>query len=456
MIEPGTIALVGCGFAMAMPEGYEAQVRPRSGLASKHGLTVVNTPGTIDADYRGEVKVALINLGRAAVTVDRGMRIAQMVVAPVTRSSMGAGDRAALNRQGRRGFWFDWLIRFGQVSRVVLRVFAPSCHRDCGRCRRSGFDRSACGGATTTAAHAAGLAVCRPARPVDGAGVGRQRRAGVSSRPFRSRFLGDAADGARRSRRDAPPHRRRARARHQDYRRRRRRQRRARPFFSVAAVPAGGRNRAALRSAGCGCGPRRGVDRVSGRPTGGCPKAGSRPLEGAAGRSGPDLHGRARAGIAVARQRAAGPAGGRPGHEGLFRDDAPLVPGTQPPDGDPVSPGILGPTFELRSSTDERLGQLPLVRQPGSDDQQTYLSEFRVPWRSLSRGHDRTRRDGRDRAARPRCPLPAQPNALESPRVPYRLETKLFVPAPVPDVFRFFTDARNLETLTPPFLRFRC
>ena len=85
VIEPGAIALVGCGFAMALPLGYEAQVRPRSGLATKQGLTIVNTPGTIDADYRGEVKVALINLGQAPVTVDRGMRIAQMVVAPVSR-----------------------------------------------------------------------------------------------------------------------------------------------------------------------------------------------------------------------------------------------------------------------------------------------------------------------------------------------------------------------------------
>jgi dUTP pyrophosphatase len=101
VIEPGTMALVGCGFAMAVPIGYEAQVRPRSGLASKQGLTVVNTPGTIDPDYRGEVKVALINLGQAAVTVERGMRIAQLVVAPVTRvawepvTELPASDRGA-------------------------------------------------------------------------------------------------------------------------------------------------------------------------------------------------------------------------------------------------------------------------------------------------------------------------------------------------------------------------
>jgi dUTP pyrophosphatase len=101
VIEPGRIVLVSCGFAMALPEGYEAQVRPRSGLASKQGLTVVNTPGTIDADYRGEVKVALINLGQVAVTVERGMRIAQLVVAPVTRvawepvAELPASDRGA-------------------------------------------------------------------------------------------------------------------------------------------------------------------------------------------------------------------------------------------------------------------------------------------------------------------------------------------------------------------------
>ena len=83
VIEPGEIRVVQCGFAMAVPPGYEAQVRPRSGLASLHGVTLVNTPGTIDSDYRGEVMVPLINLGRAAFTIERGMRIAQMLVLPV-------------------------------------------------------------------------------------------------------------------------------------------------------------------------------------------------------------------------------------------------------------------------------------------------------------------------------------------------------------------------------------
>jgi dUTP pyrophosphatase len=103
-IEPGRIALVGCGFAMALPDGYEAQVRPRSGLASKHGLTVVNSPGTIDADYRGEVKVALINLGAAPVAIDRGMRIAQLVVAPVTHAEWQPVDTLPETERGSGGF----------------------------------------------------------------------------------------------------------------------------------------------------------------------------------------------------------------------------------------------------------------------------------------------------------------------------------------------------------------
>lgn len=83
-IAPGARALVPTGLAIALPGGFEAQVRPRSGLAHKHGVTVLNSPGTIDADYRGEVGVILINLGTEDFTVERGMRIAQMVVAPVS------------------------------------------------------------------------------------------------------------------------------------------------------------------------------------------------------------------------------------------------------------------------------------------------------------------------------------------------------------------------------------
>ena len=87
VLVPGARGLVPTGLAIALPAGYEAQVRPRSGLALKHGIAVLNSPGTIDADYRGEVKVILANLGTEAFTVTRGMRIAQMVVAPVTRAA---------------------------------------------------------------------------------------------------------------------------------------------------------------------------------------------------------------------------------------------------------------------------------------------------------------------------------------------------------------------------------
>jgi dUTP pyrophosphatase len=83
-IAPGETAIVPTGLAIALPEGYEAQVRPRSGLAAKHGVTVLNAPGTVDADYRGEVKVILVNHGKQPFTVRRGDRIAQMVVAPVS------------------------------------------------------------------------------------------------------------------------------------------------------------------------------------------------------------------------------------------------------------------------------------------------------------------------------------------------------------------------------------
>ena len=85
VLEPGMRAVIPCGFAMALPEGWEAQVRPRSGLAVKHGITVLNAPGTIDADYRGEVQVPLINLGQQTFEIQRGERIAQLVLAQVTQ-----------------------------------------------------------------------------------------------------------------------------------------------------------------------------------------------------------------------------------------------------------------------------------------------------------------------------------------------------------------------------------
>jgi dUTP pyrophosphatase len=83
VVQPGQIQRIPCGFAMAIPPGYEAQMRPRSGLSSRHGITLINSPGTIDCDYRGEIQVPLINLGQADFTVEPGMRIAQMVIVPV-------------------------------------------------------------------------------------------------------------------------------------------------------------------------------------------------------------------------------------------------------------------------------------------------------------------------------------------------------------------------------------
>ncbi len=103
-IAPGGRALIPTGLAIAMPAGSEAQVRPRSGLAAKHGLTVLNAPGTIDADYRGELKVLLVNLGNEPVAVTRGMRIAQLVVAAVMRAQLH--ETATLNEtpRGAGGF----------------------------------------------------------------------------------------------------------------------------------------------------------------------------------------------------------------------------------------------------------------------------------------------------------------------------------------------------------------
>lgn len=103
-MPPGGRAIVPCGFAMALPPGYEAQVRPRSGLAAKHGVTVLNTPGTIDADYRGEIKVILINHGDEAFTIRRGDRIAQMVVAPVSAVNFAERETLDDTERGAGGF----------------------------------------------------------------------------------------------------------------------------------------------------------------------------------------------------------------------------------------------------------------------------------------------------------------------------------------------------------------
>ena len=103
-IEAGKITLVPCGFAMAVPVGYEAQVRPRSGLATKFGLSMPNAPGTIDADYRGEVKIPLINLGAETFTVEPEMRIAQMVIAPVAHCEIIEVEALSTTIRGDGGF----------------------------------------------------------------------------------------------------------------------------------------------------------------------------------------------------------------------------------------------------------------------------------------------------------------------------------------------------------------
>ena len=104
VLAPGRRALIPTGFAIALPEGYEGQVRPRSGLAVNHGVTVLNAPGTIDADYRGEVKVPLINHGEEPFTVTRGMRIAQLVVAPVSAVDVRETDVLPDSDRGAGGF----------------------------------------------------------------------------------------------------------------------------------------------------------------------------------------------------------------------------------------------------------------------------------------------------------------------------------------------------------------
>jgi len=103
-IEPGAIVFIPLGFAMALPPGFEGQVRPRSGLASRHGITLPNAPGTIDSDYRGEVKIPLVNLGDSVFTIERGMRIAQMIIAPVVQAELQEVDDLDDSERGEGGF----------------------------------------------------------------------------------------------------------------------------------------------------------------------------------------------------------------------------------------------------------------------------------------------------------------------------------------------------------------
>lgn len=104
ILAPGAHALIGTGIAVALPAGVEAQVRPRSGLAARHGVTVLNAPGTIDADYRGEIKVILINHGLKPFKVKRGERIAQLVLAPVLQADFEMADELTETKRGQGGF----------------------------------------------------------------------------------------------------------------------------------------------------------------------------------------------------------------------------------------------------------------------------------------------------------------------------------------------------------------
>jgi dUTP pyrophosphatase len=104
ILQPGDISLIPTGFAVAIPEGFEIQIRPRSGLAVKHGISIINAPGTVDADYRGEVKIGLINLGREPFFVHRGDRIAQMILAPVYQARLQVVERLGNTGRGSGGF----------------------------------------------------------------------------------------------------------------------------------------------------------------------------------------------------------------------------------------------------------------------------------------------------------------------------------------------------------------
>ncbi len=103
-LQAGARVLVDTGLAMALPQGFEAQIRPRSGLAIKHGITCLNTPGTIDSDYRGEIKIILINLGQEPFEIKRGDRIAQMVIAPVIQAQLNEVQDLTNTSRGQGGF----------------------------------------------------------------------------------------------------------------------------------------------------------------------------------------------------------------------------------------------------------------------------------------------------------------------------------------------------------------
>ena len=121
MIAPSRWAAIPTGLVLAVPDGHEAQVRPRSGLAARHGVTVLNAPGTIDADYRGEVQVLLVNLGPEPFAVTRGMRIAQLVIAPSRRARLVEAERLSETSRGAGGLRFDRLGEREQARHAPLK-----------------------------------------------------------------------------------------------------------------------------------------------------------------------------------------------------------------------------------------------------------------------------------------------------------------------------------------------
>jgi dUTP pyrophosphatase len=104
VMAPGARAQIPTGISIALPRGTEAQIRPRSGLAARHGITVLNSPGTIDSDYRGEIQIILVNLGSESFSVERGLRVAQMVIAPVLRAQLSESQKLGKTARGTGGF----------------------------------------------------------------------------------------------------------------------------------------------------------------------------------------------------------------------------------------------------------------------------------------------------------------------------------------------------------------
>jgi len=129
VLGPGMRALIPTGLQLELPRGYEAQVRPRSGLALKHGVTVLNSPGTIDSDYRGEVQIILINHGSELFTISRGERIAQLVIAPVVQAELVRVRDLSLTKRGGGGFGSTLTISAGRKKNPVATVMRKPASR---------------------------------------------------------------------------------------------------------------------------------------------------------------------------------------------------------------------------------------------------------------------------------------------------------------------------------------